>query len=201
MASAVKSGSSWVVALRRLAWGGAAFLLMLPAVAMLFMREVNWGPEDFIVMGTLLFACGGIVDRATRVTDNFAYVAGAVVAVGTSFVMIWANLAVGIIGDEGNPANLMFFGVILLAGIGSALARFRARGMARAMLAAAMAQIGAAGATLYLGWGLMEPPGAAGVIGIILFFAAAWLLAAGLFWRAARDGDAAEVKADQSRMM
>ena len=201
MASAVTSGFSWPGALRKLAWGGAALLLLLPLIAMQFSREVNWGAGDFIIMGTLLFTCAGIVDRATRVTDNLAYVAGAVVAVGTSFLLIWSNLAVGIIGDEGNPANLMFFGIILLAAAGAVVARFKARGMAMAMLAAGLAQILAAVATLYWEWGLMEPPGAAGVIGIILFFAAGWLLSSALFWRAARDQDASSADAEpQSRM-
>jgi hypothetical protein len=98
----------------------------------------------------------------------------------------------------------MFYGVILLAAAGAVLARFEARGMGRALLAAALAQALAAAVTLYAGWALMEPPGATAVIGIILFFAAAWLAAAGLFWRAARDARAhagSASKADpQSRM-
>jgi hypothetical protein len=201
MVGAVKNSFDWTAALRKLAWGGAVFLIILPAVAMQFTREVDWGPGDFIVAATLLFTSAGIVDRATRVSDNVAYVLGATVAVGTGFLLIWSNLAVGIIGDEDNPANLMFFGIVLIAVIGSLLARFRARGMVRAMLVAAIAQASAAGFTLAMGWGLTEPPGAAGVIAIILFFAATWLLSAGLFWRAARGQHAAAPKAAQSRMM
>jgi hypothetical protein len=188
MEMSVGNGFDWGGALRKLAWGGAAFLLLLPLVAMQFTAEVNWGPGDFIVMGAMLFGCAGLVHLATRRTDNPAYLFGAVIAVGTAFVLIWVNLAVGIIGDEDNAANLMFMGVILIAAIGAVIARFQARGMANAMFAAAFAQGLAAAATLYMGWGLFEPPGAAGVLAIILFFAAMWLLAGGLFLRAARDG-------------
>ena len=40
-------------------WGTAAFLLLLPAVAMQFTSEVDWGPGDFMVMGVMLLtACG-----------------------------------------------------------------------------------------------------------------------------------------------
>ena len=46
----------------------------------------------------------------------------------------------GFLGDEDNPANLIFLGVIAVAILGSAIARFEARGMARAFVAAAAAQ-------------------------------------------------------------
>ena len=45
------------------------------------------------------------------------------VAVGAAFLMTWANLAVGIIGNEGNPAHLMFFGVVAIGLCGAAVAR------------------------------------------------------------------------------
>jgi hypothetical protein len=190
MASAVKSG--WGVALRRLAWGGALFLILLPAVAMLFTAEVNWGAEDFIVMGTLLAACAGIVDRATRITDNLFYLGGVVVAVGTSFLLIWVTLAVGIVGD--GPENLMFFGVILIAAGCAMAARFKARGMAWAMGAAALAQAATAAVTLVTRWGFDEPPGPTRMIIAILVFAMGWALAAGLFRSAARQAVDAPVK-------
>jgi hypothetical protein len=184
MASAVKSGFAWGAALRWLIWGGAAFLLLLPLLAMQFTEEVKWGPEDFIIMGTLLAACAGIVDRATRLTNNLAYLAGAAVAAGTSFLLIWVNLAVGIIGD--GPANLMFFGVILIAAAAAVAARFTPRGMAKAMLAAAGAEVLVAVVTLVTGWGFDQPPGAYRLVGGILVLALPWLLAAGLFRAAAR---------------
>ena len=190
MASAVKNG--WGLALRRLAWGGALFLILLPAVAMMFTAEVNWGPEDFIVMGTLLAACAGIVDRATRITDNLFYLGGVAVAVGTSFLLVWVTLAVGIVGD--GPANLMFFGVILIAAAGAVAARFKARGMAWATGAAALAQAATAAVTLMTSWGFDEPPGPTRMIIAILVFALGWALAAALFRGAARQAVDATVK-------
>ena len=53
------------------------------------------------------------------------------------FLTIWANLAVGIVGSEGNPANMGFFAALLVGIAGSAIARFRANGMAIAMGATA----------------------------------------------------------------
>ena len=36
---------------RALIWGGAAVALSIPAIAMQFTDEVQWGPFDFLVMG------------------------------------------------------------------------------------------------------------------------------------------------------
>lgn len=184
MASVAASNGGVAKGLRWLAWIGAVFLLILPLVAMQFTDEVQWGPEDFIIIGTLLFACAAAVDRATRMTSNFWYLGGVVVAVGTAFVLIWVNLAVGIIGD--GPANLMFFGVVAVAAFGSALARFWPRGMALAMVAAALAETGVALVTLVTRWGFDAPPGPEKMMALILAFALPWLLAAFLFWRSER---------------
>ena len=43
---------SWRLAL----WGGIALLLVLPALAMQFTREVNWGPGDFAAAGKVCAA-------------------------------------------------------------------------------------------------------------------------------------------------
>ena len=43
---------------RWLMWGGLAGLLALPAVAMRFTDEVQWGPEDFLVMGIMFGTVG-----------------------------------------------------------------------------------------------------------------------------------------------
>jgi hypothetical protein len=50
------------------------------------------------------------------------------------------NLAVGIIGSEDNPVNLMYFGVIAIGILGATMARLRPQGMARALFTTALAQ-------------------------------------------------------------
>jgi len=100
---------------------------------------------------------------------------------------VWINGAVGMIGDEDNPANLLFMGVILLAVIGAVFAGFRARGMAFAMYAAAFAQTMIGAAILAIGWGSEDPPGTVGLLMLNGVFVALWLLSGGLFRLAARD--------------
>jgi len=163
--------------LRWVVWGGAALLLLAPLVAMRFTREVDWSPVDFLVMGTLLALVGGAYELAVRVARTHVYVIAFGVAVGTAFLTIWANLAVGIVGEPAEPINRIYFGVVAVAVLGAALARLRPAGMARAMLATAIAQ--AAGSLV----GLF----ADGVTVFVLTaaFAVLWLVSAALFRRAA----------------
>ena len=73
-------------------------------------------------------------------TDKATYRLAVGVALAGALILIWLSLGVGIIGADGDPANRMYFGVIAV-GIGGALiARFRPGGMARALLAVAVAQ-------------------------------------------------------------
>lgn len=129
--------------LRPLVWGGAAALLLLPAVAMQFTDEVQWDAFDFLVMGGMLLAVCLAFEIAVRLARNNAYLVASAIAVGASFLTAWANLAVGIIGSEDNPVNDIFFGVIAVAFIGAVVSRLRPRGLAWAMVATAVAQVAA----------------------------------------------------------
>lgn len=170
-------GNGWLAAM----WSVAACLLLLPLVAMQFTREVAWTGMDFAVMGAMLFAACSAVHLAVRMTGNFMFRAGAIVAVAGAFALVWINLAVGIIGAESNPANLMFAGVLAIGGIGALLARFRGAGLANVLvwMAGAQAAIPAIAMAVRLPFGNE-------VWGLTAGFVALWLLAAALFRMAAR---------------
>ena len=171
--------------LRKIFWGAAAILLLLPLVAMQFTDEVDWTGVDFAVFGVMLATTGAGIELTLRVTDRAAYRAGACIALAAAFVLVWVNGAVGIIGNENNPANLMYGGVLAVAVLGAMVARFRPPGLARAMVAAAIAQV------LVLAVALFAVPGAEGpqwpldAIFLTAFFVALWLVAAWLFHRGA----------------
>ena len=61
------------------------------------------------------------------------------VALAAACILVWLSLGVGIIGKDGDPANLMYFGVLAVGIIGAIVARFRPQGMARALFAMALA--------------------------------------------------------------
>jgi hypothetical protein len=167
-------GNRW----RPLVWGGAAALLLLPAVAMRFTDEVRWGPEDFTVFGAMLLAACGGCELAAWASRSAWYRLGAAVAIATAFLLLWINLAVGVIGGEGEPANALFAGVLAVGVAGASLARLRPRGMAIAALAAVLAQAAAAAVALVIA-------GAWPAFALSAAFVAPWLLAAWLFGKAA----------------
>ena len=164
--------------LRILGWVAVAALLMLPLVAMQFTPEVTWTASDFIVAGIILGSAGLGTEFLVRRSGSHAYRIGAVLVMLAIFLTIWSNLAVGMIGDEDNPYNLAFFGVILAALIGMILVRFRPAGMAGVMAAAGIAQAGlsAFGMSTDMRGGTVS-----------LVFAGLWLFAAALFWNASRE--------------
>lgn len=120
-------------------WGTAALLLALPLVAMQFTKDVVWTLRDFVTFGAMLVGACGTYELAARVSGNRSYRAAAGVALATAFFLVWVNLAVGVIGNEGNPANLMYGGVLAIGIIGAILARSQPHGMARALEATALA--------------------------------------------------------------
>lgn len=170
-------GTLW----RMLGWGGAAVLLSLPAAAMRFAPEagVDWSGGDFALMGLLLGLVGIGIELAVRASASLAYRAAAIVATLTAFLTIWVNLAVGMIGSEGNAYNFAFAGVVALALAGAVAARLRPRGMAVAMTAAGVAQ-----ALVAAGGLSIDPRGAL----LSASFALPWLLCASLF-RSSASGD------------
>ena len=170
---------------RLIGWGFAGFILLLPAVAMQFSSEVNWDGFDFLFAAVLIGLVGLGLELAAR-SGSRAYRAGAAIAIGISFLLVWLNGAVGIIGSEAEDANMLFLGVIAVALCGAILAWFRPAGMARAMTAAAVAQVAvpliASTMTLQTTGSVWAPE----VIGLTTVFTLGWLLAAGLFRQASK---------------
>jgi hypothetical protein len=161
-------------------WGTAAFLWLLPMVAMQFTTEVDWDAADFAIIGAMLLAACGVYELGIWLSDSPAYRAGFGMAVVAAFLLVWINLAVGMIGAENNPANLLFGGVLAIGLAGAAIARFRPRGMAFTLVAMASTQAAIAGTALIAGWD---------ELGAVLagFFSLLWLASAALF-RVSVDG-------------
>lgn len=73
-------------------------LLAIPFIAMQFTSEVNWSLMDFIVMGVLLMGTGLVIDfiwRKAKHTQHKILIGSLVLL---TFLLIWAELAVGIFG-------------------------------------------------------------------------------------------------------
>ena len=163
------------------------FLLLLLVAANLAMAEMKWSLDDFLTAGLVFFCLGTFFALMARVGSNTPYRLGAGIAVMAGFILIWGNLAVGFIGSEDNPANLLYGGVLAVAIIGSIAARSRARGLAYAMFATALTQF-LVPLVAALIWQPEVNLGMVQVLALNAVFALLWVGAGLLFRRASTIG-------------
>lgn len=170
-------------------------LLMIPLAATQFGSEVVWDVTDFIVAAVLLFGTGFSYKMVTMQSKHIVYRVAVAIALVAGLVLIWSNLAVGIIGSENNAANLMYFGVVFILITGSFLVRFKSKGMAAVLFLTAAAQ--AITIFVALTGGMQYYPHSS-VYEIILvngFFIMWFLISGGLFWLIAGDRSGIDAKA------
>ena len=117
-----------------------ASLLIIPLSAMLFTNEVNWTASDFFAAWIMLSIAGLAYRSMTRRMERIEYKAAAAIAAAASLFLLWSNLAVGIIGNEDNPANWLYIIVLAVEIIGVIISNFDSGKMARALFATAIAQ-------------------------------------------------------------
>jgi len=73
-------------------------ILLIPFIAMQFSNEVAWSVSDFIIMALLLLGTGIAIEFVLRsFTSAKRRITACVVIIGI-FLLIWAELAVGIFG-------------------------------------------------------------------------------------------------------
>ncbi len=147
---------------------------------------MNWDLLDFLVFGGMIAALLLIIFIARRQSANPSYrFAMAIAGVG-GFLVAWINGAVGIIGNEENDANLLFFGILGVAAVGALIARFKASGMARTMAFVAGLQVFVAAFAIAADLGADSPGWPRGLLSITAVITLVWLLSAWLFSRAAK---------------
>lgn len=140
-------------------------LLCIPLIAMLLTDEVNWNVFDFIAAWMLLVGAGMTYRLVSLRMPLPSYRRGVALAVFPSLAVIWVNLAVGIIGNEDHPANLMFFAVLLAGFTGAVIARFRPKGLSLTMFGMAAGQF-LVPVIAFLTW---QPEFTVGVLKVFLF--------------------------------
>ena len=116
---------------------------------------------------------------------NTAYLSAIAVALMAALILIWLSLGVGILGQDGDPANIMYFGVVAVGVIGATITRLKPLGMARTMFAMALAQTLVAAIALIARLGLPWS-GPVEIVALNSFFVAMFAGSGWLFQRAAR---------------
>ena len=152
-------------------------ILLIPLLAMQFTAEVTWDISDFAIAGVFLFGAAFLFELISACVTVSAYKVAVGVAIASALLLVWTNLAVGLIGNEGNPVNLIYLGVLAVGFTGAILVRLQSKGMARALLATALAQVVATVIAVVL-----DPR--VGVLAINLLFLVLFIVAALLFRRA-----------------
>ncbi|OIQ30441.1 MAG: hypothetical protein BM564_03480 [Bacteroidetes bacterium MedPE-SWsnd-G2] len=71
-------------------------ILSIPLIAMQFTEEVNWNVTDFIVAGIILTVFFFVINYIITHLKNSKYKYGYLVLSVIFFILLWAELAVGI---------------------------------------------------------------------------------------------------------
>jgi hypothetical protein len=114
------------------------------------------------------------------------YRTASVIAVGTALLLIWLSLGVGIIGKDGDPANIMYFGVLGVGLAGAIITRCRPHGLSNTLIATALAQFAVTAIALVARLGLPWS-GPAEILLLNGFFIVSFLTSAWLFKRSIRE--------------
>lgn len=171
---------------RLIVWAIVVALVLMIPLAMQFTNEVN--VTEAVVYSVILLAVGGFYELAMWLrTRNRTYRIAFGVGLAAAFLLFWVNGAVGIIGSDDNPANSMYGAVFAVGLIGSLISRFKPRGMAPTLFAAAFVQMIIPVVALLV-WPAQASWGEAGVIAVFVFnsiFAVMFVVSALLFRHAA----------------
>jgi heme/copper-type cytochrome/quinol oxidase subunit 4 len=170
---------------RPIGWSTVLVLLALPLVAMQFGNQVNWTGGDFLAAAIMLGGTGALLELAARRSEDIVYRLAAAVGLLTALLLLWVNVAVGVIGAEGNPANGWYLAIYVVGFLGATVSRLQPAGMAATVVAMALVQ---AAITLLA---IMRDAGGAAasaseILAINGCFILLWLVSALLFVAAAR---------------
>lgn len=157
----------------------ATGLVVLIPLVLTLLALWRWRPGAPILAAVLLIGGVGLAYQlATKRAGTGAYRWAVGVALVTVLFLIWMNAAVGgILGDD--PANMMYFGVLLVGLVGALLARLEPEGMSWTLFATAYAML----LVPAVAWAIGTPAFANGVPAVLglhaafalLFVASAWL--------------------------
>ena len=120
-------------------------------------------------------------------TENANYKTALVLAIATVLILFWVIGAVGVLGADGDPADLMYIGVLAVGVTGAIIVRFQPMGMARAMIATALAQTLVTVIALIIGKQDAPYMSVFEIVSLNSFFVSLFLGSARLFQKAARE--------------
>jgi len=167
--------------------GVAAAFLLIPLIAMQFSTDVNWTISDFIFAFVMIFGTGFTYKLVTRTTSDVTYRIAVGFTVFSALLLVWVNLAVGIVGSEDNPFNVLYFGVLFVGIIGSLFVRFQAKGMIYVLGVASLVIVGITIAAFIQGFHQAPQGSVYQLLGVNAFFIMLFLICAVTFYHASKN--------------
>lgn len=160
---------------------GTGIFLLIPFIAMQFTTDVNWSVSDFLIAGCVLFITGTAIVFTLRLKSNIIYRLAFLTTIVSAFLMIWVNLAVGLIGSGANLGNLMYIGVLVILIVGIYLSRYKSEKLEVALFSTALSLVVLGIVALLMN--MQEYPGSSvmEIILVNLFFAGLFAIAGLLF--------------------
>lgn len=95
---------------RMIGWGTAVAVLLVPLAL-----DFPWTVGDFIFAAVIFAIVGGILELSVWRSPHWSYRIAVGLAVAGAVLHVWITGAVGIIGSEDNPGNLVYLGVLAVA--------------------------------------------------------------------------------------
>ncbi|MDX1702646.1 MAG: hypothetical protein R3250_18590 [Melioribacteraceae bacterium] len=164
-------------------------LLLIPLIAMQFTDEVNWDISDFAIMAFVLTGIALAYEIIAVKSGKTVYKIALGIALLGVFLLFWVNGAVGIIGNEDQPANMLFGAVFIVGLTGSLISRFKPLGMSNTLYISALVQM-IVPASAYFIWPPPETSWSPSVFGVFFlssFFAILFIISAMLFRQASKN--------------
>jgi len=156
-------------------------LLVIPFTASFITSEMQWTLSDYILAWVMFFVAGLSYALVSRLSSDYRYRAAVGLAAFTGLFMVWSNLAVGIVGNEDNPFNLVYFILIMIGLVAAFWVRFDARGLSRVALGMCFLLAAIAVYAVFSGMQDIPESSTSQIIGVHMFFITPLLISAILF--------------------
>lgn len=103
-------------------------ILLIPLVGTFTVEGWNWDAFDFVIAGIVLFTVFFMIEFLARKMRDIPSRIAAGITVIMTLLIVWVNLAVGIIGD-GNNTSACYMLVVPVGFLGLAVSRLKPKGL------------------------------------------------------------------------
>lgn len=144
-----------------------ALIMLIPIIASQFVEGWAWSTFDWTFAAVMIFGTGVVFEIGRSMNPSILYRAGFGLALLAGFLLIWVTGAVGIIGSEDNPVNLMYLAVVVICFLAAISVRFQPRALSKIMFTGAFGIALIPLIALILKNNFQEIPEAVGVVGVL----------------------------------